>query len=475
MKVSFPPPETGPTPPQTEGADNRASTRSNRPALALSASTVERFQDSAEGGMMRKLVAEILEDQAAKSQGLGTSLWDRLGNLSVKLVTDQRFEYVTGLIILLNMVTIGLEAEMSAMALAGTAKPDESSWIKEVEKAFLAIYTVELLLRLLAGGRAIFRSFWFLMDFFLVMVGVFGLLIIPAIGESFLSEAGFEKLLVVRGLRLLRLVRALRMVSHFKVMWRLVHSLLTAGQTMMSTAFLIMLALFIFGCVAVELITHDADLNSIEDTQRIIMQHFPNLFTSILTLLQFVTLDSIAAVYYPLVVHKPWLIVYFALIMLIVSIGLMNLVTAVLVENALENAAVEAEAERLNLKHKIKEALPTLLETFEDLDEDGSGYISRDEIEGVPVTVLPPKLLENVSIDSMVDLFELLDVDGGGQLTQHEFVEGLLNLVLMDVPISTIQSLRLLRSIKFISSQLSEDVKQLNATLLENMGHPVHC
>ncbi|OLP94416.1 hypothetical protein AK812_SmicGene23571 [Symbiodinium microadriaticum] len=157
-------------------------------------------------------------------------------------------------------------------------------------------------------------------------------------------------------------------------------------------------------------------------------------------------------------------IVYFALIMLIVSIGLMNLatglqdaqVTAVLVENALENAAVEAEAERLNLKHKIKEALPTLLETFEDLDEDGSGYISRDEIEGVPVTVLPPKLLENVSIDSMVDLFELLDVDGGGQLTQHEFVEGLLNLVLMDVPISTIQSLRLLRSIKFISSQLSE-------------------
>ena len=26
----------------------------------------------------------------------------------------------------------------------------------------------------------------------------------------------------------------------------------------------------------------------------------------------------------------------------------------------------------------------------------------------------------------MVDLFELLDVDGGGQLTQYEFVEGLL-------------------------------------------------
>ena len=35
----------------------------------------------------------------------------------------------------------------------------------------------------------------------------------------------------------------------------------------------------------------------------------------------------------------------------------------------------------------------------------------------------------------MGDLFELLDVDGGGSLTQAEFVEGLLNLVLLDVPI----------------------------------------
>ena len=33
----------------------------------------------------------------------------------------------------------------------------------------------------------------------------------------------------------------------------------------------------------------------------------------------------------------------------------------------------------------------------------------------------------------MTDLFELLDVDGSGRLTRGEFVEGLLNLVLMDV------------------------------------------
>ena len=39
--------------------------------------------------------------------------------------------------------------------------------------------------------------------------------------------------------------------------------------------------------------------------------------------------------------------------------------------------------------------------------------------------------------------------------------EGLLNLVLLDIPISTIQSLRLLRSIKTVTYQLSHLVFEL--------------
>ena len=59
---------------------------------------------------------------------------------------------------------------------------------------------------------------------------------------------GFEKLLVVRGLRLMRLARVLRMVGRFKVVWRLVSGLLTAWDTMLSATVLIILWLFIFAC-----------------------------------------------------------------------------------------------------------------------------------------------------------------------------------------------------------------------------------
>jgi len=105
-----------------------------------------------------------------------------------------------------------------------------------------------------------------------------------------------------------------------------------------------------------------------------------------------------------------------------------------------------------------------MIEIFKVLDQDHSGYISREEIEHVPLDILPSKLLENISIPSMADLFELLDVDGTGSLTQGEFVEGLLNLVLLDVPIWTIQSLRLLGSLKDVTEKIQQDIKRLGPT-----------
>lgn len=45
------------------------------------------------------------------------------------------------------------------------------------------------------------------------------------------------------------------------------------------------------------------------------------------------TLDDIADVYYPLVLERPYLCAFFFPILIFISIGLMNLVTAALVEN----------------------------------------------------------------------------------------------------------------------------------------------
>ena len=54
------------------------------------------------------------------------------------------------------------------------------------------------------------------------------------------------------------------------------------------------------------------------------------------------------------------------------------------------------------------------------------------KVENVPATILPPRVLDSLNVESMADIFFYLDVDGSGQLTQMEFVEGLLNLCLLD-------------------------------------------
>ncbi|CAJ1426589.1 unnamed protein product [Effrenium voratum] len=234
---------------------------------------------------------------------------------------------------------------------------------------------------------------------------------------------------------------------------------------MLSTTALVTFMLYIFGCMAVELITKDDVLKSQPATTAIVEQYFYSLPRAILTLLQFVTLDSIAQVYTPLILERPYLAMYFFSILIFVSIGLMNLVTAVIIEGALDQAAKKHEEERILMKQKVKQSLPSLLETFLAIDVDGSGLITKEELANMPLDMLPPNFLKNLPIDSMMDLFEVLDVDDSNSVSQAEFVEGLLNLAMLDTPIWNIQSLKLLRRI----SDLTKDLKQVVTSSLQQI------
>eukprot|EP00435_Cladocopium_sp_Y103_P007224 s309_g2.t1 len=266
--------------------------------LAIDSTMMEAFQFQ-EKGPLKRVIGEILSDAAAKKMSTAElSGWELYRHQVKKMVDSKWFEWAAGAIILLNMITIALETEVSLRS------DDWVTMFTDLERGFLAIYTLDLVVRLIAGGWATLRDGWWLLDMILVVVGVVALVIAPTLGSIAQQDfGGMESLLIMRGLRLLRLVRALRMISYFKVMWRLVSSLLTAAGTMLSTSVLLLLALFISGVIAVELITKDSDLILDPTTGPIVEKHFSSLPTSILTLVQFVTLDSIAAVYFPHLGH----------------------------------------------------------------------------------------------------------------------------------------------------------------------------
>ncbi|CAE7040125.1 Catsper1 [Symbiodinium sp. KB8] len=368
------------------------------------------------------------------------------------------FDYCMGVVLLVNSIFVGIEVQ------SGLVNQEAPAWATPLDVLFVGLYLIEITIRLVGWGwHYCFTDGWFAFDFVSVVLGsasIIAQLLGPLIGSTELLSF-LNSVIVVRSLRLLRLVRALRMLRWFRTAWRLVFGLLTSGTTMTSTLGLVLLTLYVSACLGVELISKDPVLMSDPTTEFIVEHHFGSLTMTMLTLAQFVTLDSIAAIYRPLVYLKPVLVIYFSGIILVLSISLMNLVTAVLVEGALENAQHDRELKRHVLQEKLRRAAPKLSSMFESLDVNQDGTVSLEEFMHMSVDVFPQELFDNSSVSSLQEVFEILDISGKGFLSQSEFVEGLLNMFLLDVPIHTIQILRLLRIVESRINGLYDEFREL--------------
>merc|ERR1719281_1022390 len=98
-----------------------------------------------------------------------------------------------------------------------------------------------------------------------------------------------------------------------------------------------------------------------------------------LTLMMFATFDSVGTIYMAMIKRNPYLGIYFVAFMLLVSICLMNLVTAVIVEGSFEQASQDKEVAKAHKAQIIAKMMPKLREMFDNLDADGDGEITLDE------------------------------------------------------------------------------------------------
>jgi voltage-gated sodium channel len=114
-------------------------------------------------------------------------------------------------LILLNAFTLGLETSNAVMSLAGTA-------IHLLDKAILAIFVLEILVRLYVHRLAFFKDAWSVFDFVVV-----GIALLPASGP-------FS---VLRALRVLRVLRVLTFVPSMK---KIVGALMQSLNGMLSIA-----------------------------------------------------------------------------------------------------------------------------------------------------------------------------------------------------------------------------------------------
>ncbi|HRV79351.1 MAG TPA: ion transporter, partial [Thauera sp.] len=145
-----------------------------------------------------------------------------------RLVESAAFQRFIVAVIVVNAITLGLETSPTAMQQAG-------GLLLALDRTALAIFVVEIVLKLIVYRQHFFRSGWNVFDFTIVAIT--------------LAPTG-EGLQVLRSLRILR---ALRLVSVVPSMRKVVNALLRAIPGMSSVLTLLLLVFYVAAVMSTKL------------------------------------------------------------------------------------------------------------------------------------------------------------------------------------------------------------------------------
>jgi voltage-gated sodium channel len=145
-----------------------------------------------------------------------------------EIITSRTWDRAIVALIVLNAVTLGLETSATVMAAVGPV-------LLAIDKAILAVFVVEIALRLYVHRLRFFRDPWSLFDFTIVAVAL-----MPASGPFSV-------------LRALRILRVLRLVSMVPSLRRVVTGLVNALPGMGSIILLLGIVFYVASVMATEL------------------------------------------------------------------------------------------------------------------------------------------------------------------------------------------------------------------------------
>lgn len=242
--------------------------------------------------------------------------------------------FIIGLIVI-NAIILGLETSDRLVAAAGPA-------LSFVNGLILAVFVVEILLKLLAFGPRFFRSGWNIFDFLIVSISL-----MPATGP----------LEILRALRILRVLRLLSQVPKLRV---IIESLMRALPGMGWTALLLMLVFYVFAVMGTMLFGEEFP------------EYWGNLPLSLFSLFQIMTLESWSSgVARPMMEVYPWIWVYFVPFILVSSFMVLNLFIAIIVTATQSIHADEEEEQRQELMSELR-AINHRLARIEEQKAPGS-------------------------------------------------------------------------------------------------------
>lgn len=245
-----------------------------------------------------------------------------------RLVTRPWFGKTITALIILNAILLGVETWEPAKARFG----DVLAWL---DNAILAVFVVEIALKITAYGARFFRSGWNWFDFTIVAISL-----VPA------SEA-------FKVLRSLRVLRVLRLLSATSSLRRVVESLFKAIPGMGAIVLVLGLLIYAFAVMSTHLFGEDFP------------ERFGHLGASALTMFELMTLEGWSGeIVYPVAEVHPWAYAFFLPYIVIAAFAVLNLFIAIVTDSMAslhQEEAEEREDERLEDERTRSAALQSEL------------------------------------------------------------------------------------------------------------------
>ena len=233
----------------------------------------------------------MTESSSVVTSGARSASRVRLG----EWIESTRIQRFIILVILHNAAVLGMETSPALMDSFGPA-------LISIDTACLAIFVVEIVLKLIAFGWRFFRDPWNVFDFLVV-----GVALVPA-------GAGLEVL------RALRVLRVLRLISQLPQLRKVVGALLAAVPGILSTGALLALIFYVSAVMATTFF------------RETMPEYFGNLGSSLFSLFQIATLSSWEAIVRPAMDEHSWAWMFFIPFIILAAFTALNLIIAVIVD-----------------------------------------------------------------------------------------------------------------------------------------------
>eukprot|EP00439_Symbiodinium_sp_Y106_P010572 s2376_g1.t1 len=359
----------------------------------------------------------------------GNKVWSNLRVMVAQTVFSQYFETFMGMIIIFNICLIVYEANQDAQCHPEyTDNWSECPFRGEMvpllgigNYVLLVLYSIESCARAFAERERFLCNLWNVIDLVTVLLGWMSLLLQNIINPNLLRLS-----------RLVRVLRAARVFISIPEFYLLVSGLYSSFKAILFGSFMLLSTIVVWAIIAVEVLHPlTAKLTFVSEfcQGRECQLRFRSVYSAGLTLFQQVVAgDSWGEISIPLLEEHPETSLVLFPIMVSISLGVMNLILAVIVERATE--ARENDQDR-KLKKKDQERSKNMIEfalLCNDMDADESGSLSLDEmLKGYDNIEAFSKLMQIMDIrrEDMETIFHVLDSDLSGEVSYFEFCQHL--------------------------------------------------